>query len=153
MHVHLTLSVALWSALSLAFCAFSLYARRVFWGGVRRAALLPPGRTREYALHEAWDEVHDEEWRLSQHAVSFLIGLPSLWVSRATPSDVPTDAAVYASAVVVVLFYLNVASGINTLRALLDWHWKERFVGNRRGIRWLRGWRGRVSDRQGSIHK
>lgn len=127
--LHIVLSGVLWSAISLGFMALSAWGMHVFWGGVKNAAARPQGRMRVYSLHEAWDELNDERWRFSQHLLSWLLGIVSMVITPIPPpQNIPFDAQVFGVAVIFVLFYLNLASGINTIRAVRDWRWKERFV-------------------------
>lgn len=128
--IHIERGTVIWCLISLAFMILSFSAMIVFWHGVKRAAGLNPGTfRRQYALDVAWVFLLDELWRFTQHLASFFAGMIWFFVTYIPPpQDLPNDVKFATATVIFVLFYVNVASGINTIRSLRTWRRREKML-------------------------
>lgn len=128
MGFHPTLNSVLWTLLSFVFIAISLWALVVFREAIRNTKDTKESLRKRYSLYDAWDEYWDEMGRMSQHVVSFFLGFLSMFIDFPPAKEVPTPVMLYGTIFLFVLFYINLASGINSIRAVRHQRWKRAYI-------------------------
>lgn len=132
MHIYPNPASLIWTAISLVFIVYSTRALLLFGPALKEARNFTfNGKRKQLAIDLAKDYIIGESVRMLSHVLSATIGIQFMFVSPIHSPPVSHLRVVYSLEVIYVLIFLNVLSGVNSMRAVRSWNRRDVIVKGR----------------------